>query len=168
MANTFELISSYTATGTVADITFSAIPGTYTDLAIYLSARQSRSQLTSNTRIEFNGSSSNLSCRYLQGTGSSAVSSSSATYLFATSPANTATADTFGNSYIYIPNYAGANYKSVSWDAVTETNATGAEMYLTAGLWSDTAAITSIKLSSLSSDSFLIYSSAYLYGVKNA
>ena len=169
MANTFELIASSTVgSGGAASIDFTSIPSTYTDLDIYLSARQSRSELVSNTRIEFNGSSANLSCRYLQGTGSAAVSSSSASYLFAASPANTATANTFGNSFIYIPNYAGSTYKSVSWDAVTETNATGAEAYLVAGLWSNTAAITSVKLLSLSSDNFMQYSTAYLYGVKNA
>ena len=168
MANTFTLIASYTAAGSVSSIDFTSIPSTYTDLAIYLSARQSRSEVVSNTRIEFNGSSSNLSCRYIQGTGSAAVSGSNASYLFAASPANTATANTFGNSFIYIPNYAGSTNKSVSWDAVTETNASNAEAYLVAGLWSNTDAITSIELSSLSGDNFMEHSTAYLYGVSNA
>ena len=168
MANTFTLIASYTAAGSVSSIDFTSIPSTYTDLAIYLSARQSRSEVVSNTRIEFNGSSSNLSCRYIQGTGSAAVSSSSASYLFAASPANTSTANTFGNSFIYIPNYAGSTNKSVSWDAVTETNASNAEAYLVAGLWANTDAITSIELSSLSGDNFMEHSTAYLYGVSNA
>jgi hypothetical protein len=169
MANTFELIASSTVgSGGAASIDFTSIPSTYTDLAIYLSARQSRSEVVSNTRIEFNGSSSNLSCRYIQGTGSAAVSSSNASYLFAASPANTATANTFGNSFIYIPNYAGSTNKSVSWDAVTETNASNAEAYLVAGLWSNTDAITSIELSSLSGDNFMEHSTAYLYGVSNA
>ena len=168
MANTFTLIASYTAAGSVSSIDFTSIPSTYTDLAIYLSARQSRSEVVSNTRIEFNGSSSNLSCRYIQGTGSAAVSSSNASYLFAASPANSATANTFGNSLIYIPNYAGSTNKSVSWDAVTETNASNAEAYLVAGLWANTDAITSIELSSLSGDNFMEHSTAYLYGVSNA
>ena len=41
MANTFELISSYTASGSVASIGFSSIPSTYTDLCIKLSLRSS-------------------------------------------------------------------------------------------------------------------------------
>jgi hypothetical protein len=47
---------------------------------------------------------------------------------------------------MYIPNYAGSSNKSVSIDAVTENNATAAEANLVAGLWSSTAAITSITL----------------------
>jgi hypothetical protein len=169
MPNTFELIASSTVgSGGASNIEFTSIPGTYTDLAIYVSIRQSRSETSSNTRIEFNGSSSNLSCLYIQGLGYDVVSGSSGSYIFAKSPASSATANTFGNGLIYIPNYAGSTNKSLSWDMVAETNASGAESFLTAGLWSNTAAITSVKLSSLSGDNFLEYSSAYLYGVKNA
>jgi hypothetical protein len=169
MPNTFELIASSTVgSGGAASIDFTSIPSTFTDLALYVSTRQSRSETTSNIKIEFNGSTSNLSCRYLQGFGSGAGSGSSGTAIFAKSPAASATSNTFGNGLIYIPNYAGSTNKSVSWDMVTETNATAAEAFLTAGLWANTAAITSIKLSSLSSDNFAQYSTAYLYGVKNA
>ena len=169
MPNTFELISAVTVgSGGASDITFSSIAADWTDLALYVSLRQSRSDTTSTTRIEFNGSSSNLSCRYIQGYGSGVVSGSSGSYIFNDSPANSSTANTFGNGLIYIPNYAGSTNKSVSWDMVTENNATAANAYLVAGLWSNTAAITSVKLSSLSSDNFMQYSTAYLYGVKNA
>jgi hypothetical protein len=169
MANTFELIAAVTVgSGGASNIEFTSIPSTYTDLAIYLSARQSRSETTSTTRIEFNGSSSNLSCRYIQGFGSGVISGSSGSYIFNDSPANSATANTFGNGFIYIPNYAGSTNKSVSWDMVTENNATAANAYLVAGLWSNSAAITSVKFSSLSGDNFMQYSTAYLYGVKNA
>jgi hypothetical protein len=169
MPNTFELIASSTVgSGGASNIEFTSIPSTYKDLAIYVSIRQSRSETTSTTRIEFNGSSTNLSCRYLQGYGSGVVSGSSGSYIFTDSPANSATANTFGNGLIYIPNYAGSTNKSLSWDMVTENNASAANAYLTAGLWSNTAAITSVKLSSLSSDNFMQYSTAYLYGVKNA
>lgn len=169
MAKTFEFIESVTVgAGGSSAIEFTSIPATFTDLAIYLSTRQSRSDTTSTTRIEFNGSSSNLSCRYLQGYGSGAVSGSSGSYIFADSPANSSTASTFGNGFIYIPNYAGSNNKSISWDMVTENNASAANAYFTAGLWSNTAAITSIKFSSLSSDNFMQYSTAYLYGIKSS
>jgi len=62
-------------------------------------------------------------------------------------PGSTATANTFGNGSLYIPNYAGATNKSLSFDSVAENNATSAWLQITAGLWSSTAAITRITLS---------------------
>jgi hypothetical protein len=60
----------------------------------------------------------------------------------------TATANTFGNTEFYIPNYTSSNYKSFSVDGVTENNATAA-FALYAGLWSNTAAITSFRLNAI-------------------
>ena len=77
-----------------------------------------------------------------------------------------ATASTFGNAEIYIPNYASSNNKSVSADFVSETNAADAIFGLTAGLWANTSAITSIKLTPAAA--FAQYSTATLYGIKNS
>jgi hypothetical protein len=166
MANTFELISSSTAgSGGVSAITFSSIPSTYTDLAIYYSLRDSD---TSGGQVlfSFNGVSTNLSRIWLQGTGST-VNSSSNTNIAARIDSNDRTANTFGSGWFYCPNYTSSNYKSVSIDSAEENNATAALMTLTAGLWSSTAAITSITLTPGASP-FREFSSAYLYGVKNA
>jgi hypothetical protein len=79
------------------------------------------------------------------------------------------TANTFGNFELYIPNYAGSTNKSVSSDYVNENNATGGISYgLLANLWSNTAAINAISLSIYGGTNFAQYSTAYLYGVKNA
>jgi len=162
----YILLERIELNASAASVTFSNIPQSgYTDLKIVHSIRQSRSDVTSTTQIKFNGSSSNLSCRYIQGYGSGVISSSSGSYIFNDSPANSSTANTFGNGEIYISNYTGSTNKSVSWDAVTENNATAANAYLVAGLWSNTAAITSIELSSLSSDNFMQYSTFSLYGL---
>ena len=61
-------------------------------------------------------------------------------------------------------NYTSSNNKSISIDNVTETNATNNEMAIIAGLWSNTAAITSIKLTP-DSGSFATNSTFTLYGV---
>jgi hypothetical protein len=66
---------------------------------------------------------------------------------------------------IYFPNYASATNKSFSIDSVTENNATLANQFLTAGLWSNTAAITSITLLAASGN-LAYYSTASLYGIK--
>jgi hypothetical protein len=78
---------------------------------------------------------------------------------------SSATASTFASADIYIPNYTSSDYKSISIDTVTEKNATDAYMRLTAGLWSNTAAITSIGLNCSASGNFVQYSTFYLYGV---
>jgi hypothetical protein len=77
------------------------------------------------------------------------------------------TASTFANNEVTIPNYTSSNFKSYSVDSVTENNATQAYAIFVAGLWSNTAAITSITLG-LSSANFVQYSTAYLYGIKNS
>ncbi|CAB4222006.1 hypothetical protein UFOVP1649_5 [uncultured Caudovirales phage] len=81
---------------------------------------------------------------------------------------NASTASTFGNAEFYIPNYAGSNYKSASFDGVGENNATQAWMGLGAGLWSNTAAINQLTLTVAGGTTYLTYSSASLYGILKA
>jgi len=69
---------------------------------------------------------------------------------------------------LYIPNYAGSANKSASSDSVRENNATGSiQLRLVASLWSNAAAITSVKLVP-DYGNFAIYSTATLYGIKNS
>ena len=166
MANTFELIASSTV-GLLgaATIDFTSIPSTYTDLVIKASLRTLSTDPDDYILIKPNNSTSNLTFKYLRGTGS-AVSSASTERPYVDGTG--ATASTFGNLEIYFPNYAGSNYKSFSIDAATENNATDARLTLNAHLWSDTAAINRIVLTSGQSFNFVQYSTAYLYGVKNA
>ena len=76
---------------------------------------------------------------------------------------STYTANTFGNSVIYIANYAGSTYKSFSKDSITENNATAADQGVGAGLWSNTAAITSLSLTVTSN--MVAGSTFSLYGI---
>ena len=80
------------------------------------------------------------------------------------------TASTFASTEVYIPNYAGSNNKSISADGATEGNTANTLLVMTAGLWSSSAAITSITLEPWQSIAFnfLENSTAYLYGVSNA
>ena len=168
MANTFTLISSVTVgSGGAADISFTSIPATYTDLNLVISTRSLRSNVDDELLITFNSSTSNYSWRRLLGENT-ASSDNSTTRVMIMGNGNTATANTFASSSVYIPNYAGSNYKSLSIDAVSENNASTAPRQLVAGLWSDTAAITSIALTSNTANNFMQYSTAYLYGISNA
>ena len=169
MANTMTLIQSVTVpSGGASSIDFTSIPSTYTDLCIKISARTTSSNPQENLMIEINGSSASFTRRAIEGDGvTSPYSYSGSTGLICYVVGNGATANTFGNAEIYIPNYAESNNKSMSTDAVEETNAATAYMQMTAVLWSSTAAITSLTLKP-STNNFVQYSTAYLYGVKNA
>ena len=168
---TYTLISSVTVgSGGAATMAFSSIPSTYTDLVLLVSARTDEAGANwSQSNITFNGSATGYTNRYLLGTGS-ATSSGTVGTTFVYGGRGTgagATASTFGNSFVYIPNYAGSNNKSVSTDDVTENNATAALAFLSAGLWSNSAAINSITITA-SGCNFVQYSTAYLYGISNA
>ena len=169
MANTFELIASSTVgAGGATTIDFTSIPQTYTDLCLKLSARVNQSSSYGiDVYLLPNGSSSSLTAKRLYGDGS-AAGSDSLTQIRGIATSTAQTANTFANTEFYIPNYTGSTYKSVSVDGVAENNATNAFELLVAGLWSNTAAITSLTLSVPSTFAFQQYSTAYLYGVKNA
>ena len=168
MANTYTLIASSTAgSGGVANIEFTSIPANYTDLQILCSLDSSIAAGADDIYIQFNGSTSNFSWKNALGTGSSAISQNGVNNQAGSIPAANVTANVFGNASLYIPNYAGSNYKSISSDSVVENNGTTGYQALYATLWSNTAAITSIKLLP-SSGTFLEYSTAYLYGIKNS
>ena len=169
MANTYIQIGSTVTVGVggAASMDFTSIPATYTDLIVKVSARDLQVGVTDNLQIQFNGSAANLTGRFLEGNGS-AASSGTDTLIYGRSNGNSGTASTFGNSEFYIPNYAGATNKSVSMDSVAENNATSANATLTAGLWSQTAAITSISIKPGAAVNFVQYSTASLYGISKS
>ena len=172
MANTYTLLETITvgAAG-AASVTFNSIPQTgYTDLVLKASVRTARANVSSSLSMRFNGDSgSNYSNRLLAGDGSTATSVSSGAvtriqYFYANG--STATSNTFSNIEIYIPNYTSSNYKSISLDSVEENNATRGDDNLTAGLWSSTAAITSIFIDEPFGGTLLQQHSTFsLYGV---
>ena len=173
MATTYELIaSSSLANNTTNTVTFSSIPQTYTDLKLVISARSDvTGQQYANIVMQPNGATTNLSDKNLFTiNGTSAGSGGDNEMVIGQAATGDQTANVFGNSEAYIPNYTGSNYKSSSMDGVNENNATGAAVTMFAGLWQNTAAITSldIKFLSGSGTNFKQYSTFYLYGIKNS
>ena len=172
MANTFVKIASVTVgSGGAANIDFTSIPQTYTDLVVVYSMRGTNAGTTGYVNINFNNSTSGYSNTSVFGTSTVVYSYRYTTlsYLWGgLYQGNGATANTFGNGQIYIPNYAGSNAKSISIDQVSENNASTADAafaLLNAGLWNNTAAITSVKLTNDTSN-WAQYSTATLYGIK--
>jgi hypothetical protein len=175
MPVTYKPIATVTVgAGGAASIDFTSIPGTYTDLLVLISARSTRStDYRDELFIRFNSDSgNNYSVRSLNGGNGAAGSSSagSTNYLKrGTIPAATATASTFSNNIIYIPNYASSNQKSMSTEEITENNSTGSYYIdFRAGLWTGTSAITSISFTVEVGPNFAQYSTATLYGIKNS
>lgn len=177
MASTLVALQTITVgAGGASSVTFSSIPQTYNDLVV---KANTRGTYTGSNWIAvlttFNGlGNSNYNHKLLYGTGSAAGSeqysnsSNGPSNFFATT--DSCTANTFGNAEIYITNYTNTeNFKAVSTDFVTETNATAALTGLNAMLWSIPTKdpITSIAFTP-GSGNFVQYSTFTLYGVYNS
>ena len=170
MAFTYSRLASTTVgAGGTSAITFSNIPQNYTDLVVKTSIRTNASATNQAHWIRFNADSrANYSARLLEGSGSAAASYNNPGYTYiylGEAVGNTATANTFGSTEAYIPNYSSSSQKSVSVDAVSENNATAAYADLVAGIWSNITAINSITILP-TSGTILQYSTATLYGIR--
>jgi hypothetical protein len=170
MPNTYTLIANNILSTTASSVTFSSIPATYTDLLIKISVRNNGGSTQNTTLLSLINGTTGFTNRWLRGDGSSVISLPN---LVGTSayvgqnPGSGATSNSFDNTEIYIPNYLVSANKPFSTFSVQETNAATAYLGVTAGLWSNTAAITSITLDA-NGDSFVSGSSFYLYGIKNS
>jgi hypothetical protein len=168
MPNTYTLLETITvgAAG-AASVTFNSIPQTgYTDLVIKASARTTRTGSALNILfVTLNGLTTNQTARFLYGDGSGAASGVDTSIWGLVASTDAATANTFGNSELTIPNYTSSNFKSMSTDGVSENNATTAYAVMNAGLWSSTAAINSISIASSTANALKQYSTFSLYGV---
>jgi hypothetical protein len=159
---TYTLIAHTELGSAAAEVTFSSIPATFTDLLLVFSTRSAFRQDTS---VKFNGSTANFSDRYLIGTGSSVFTGTSPANFLGVLTGSGDTANTFASGQLYIPNYRGSALKSWSVDSVGENNATAAYQNVIAGLWNLTDAITSITIFQTNGDNLGQYTSATLYGI---
>lgn len=173
MATTCKLIAKTTLGSAAANIEFTSIPSTYTDLLLVCSLRDTATASGIAREQAFftvNGSATGYSGRWLYGIGSSTTGSgtsgSTSFDAWRISSAN-ATSNTFTSVNFYIPNYAGSTDKSFSMEATAENNSSSDWIISAgAGLWSNTAAITSVKVAA--TQNFAANSSAFLYGITKA
>lgn len=172
MPVTYSAIGSITVgSGGSAALLFSNIPQIYNDLLIKCSVRGVwTGQTMTSVGLIFQNGYTGYSYKGLFGTGTSAISDSSSSYrVVGQMPAGLASANTFGNLEIYIPNYTSTNYKSVAGNFSAENNGTAANNGFNAYLNTLTSAITSIELGDATSgQNFAQYSTATLYGIKNS
>lgn len=177
----FQIATTTVGAGGATTIDFNSIPQTYSDLVIKLSLRSNyaTSGDLAPVFMRFNGSSasiySGVELVFFQSSIATATNPYNITNSMFAGFANSTgpTANTFNSTDIYIPNYTGANFKSTSIDSAQSQNSTSNYTFATlidAGLWSSTAAITSISLfcGTASNYNFTQYSTATLYGISNA
>lgn len=147
-------------------INFASISQSYTDLMILASVRvgTTTGSTWADTGLTFNGSGTGYSGRILYGQGSAAASivEGGDTFIDVRVQSNDGTSNVFSNTSIYIPNYTAAIPKSVSYETVTENNATSSLQSISAGYWNNTAAITSL---SFNTSIFVQNSTISLYGI---
>lgn len=166
-----KLASTTVGAGGSATIAFSNIPQGYTDLKVLLSTRESGATVYDSIYVTFNGiGGTAYSTRWLEGTGSITQSSSStaaaATGFYITTGAS-ATANVFSNVEVHISKYSGSTYKSISADSVGEDSGSTSYQRIVAGLFSNSSPITSMSFTA-GTGNFVQFSTATLYGVKNA
>lgn len=165
MANAHGFIAKSTVgSGGASFIEFTSIPQIYTDLVVLMSGRSTTG--SPDAGLQFNGQgSSNISSRYMFAVDGSVTRGSDNSIQLVGLPKSGTTSNTFGNVTIYITNYTSSQQKAISVESVTE-NMSSSETFLalTAGLYSSSSAISSLKLTG----DFAQYSSAYLYGISKS
>jgi hypothetical protein len=152
--------------GGASNITFSAIPSTYTDLMVLFSVVNDRNAWDSAAAVTVNGSGSSYSGRIMYGDGSSAAAMNNVgtAYCWVNIDGRN-TANSFSGGSIYIPNYTSSLNKAITIDSVGESNSINSYQNLGAYTWAQTAAITSITLTGIYSTTWLQNSTATLYGI---
>lgn len=174
MAITYEAIQTVTLTGNQSSIDFTSIPQTYTDLLLVLSLRGSGFNAT-DINMRFNSDTGNnygYRLFWKDGNTTSVTASNVATAnsMFtglATGSNTTATA--WGSQAIYIPNYRLSRSKVVSIESVTEANTSDTWNIVNGGIWTGTAAISSISVfPPTGGQNYIASSTATLYGITSA
>ena len=172
MANTYQIIASNVLASSATSVTFSSIPSTYTDLVIQATTRSTAGTISDTFRITLNAITSGYSSTSIGTTNSTSAFSARLSSQALSDNAYVTVGDTglaiFGSTEIYIPSYVASQNKPFSITGTGENQDTVARSASYAGLLSNTAAITSIKIEPGSTLSFVSGSSFYLYGLKSS
>jgi len=168
MPVTYDNIATTTLGTASANITFSSIPATYTDLRLVLvstaSSGGSRAYLRFNSDTGTNYSFTNISGdggfpTSARATSQAFINLDAATYGQTTATPNFYSVDIFS--------YAGSTNKTVLSTSNQDQNTTNGSVVPQVSLWRSTSAINTVTLS-LSSGNYAIGTTATLYGIKNA
>lgn len=162
------LVSSVTLTNsTSTQFDFLNIPQTGKDLLILVSARTTTVSGSTDLNLIVNDvqttSYTNLRLRG-SGTTASTTSQNATSLSHPVMPGANVTANTFGSTRFYLPNYATTNTKNFSIESVTENNAASAEARMIAGRNTTVSTgITKISIYDSSGGAFVSGTTAALY-----
>jgi len=165
MPSTYEPIATTTLGSSNANITFSSIPSSYTDLRFVVTGTSLSAFET--LLVRFNSDTgSNYSQTRIVGTGAAAQSqreTSATSIRVGTSAGFGSTVTSFITMDLF--SYAGSTNKTVLADISSDRNGAGSVEKIV-GLWRNTAAITTILINN--ANQFNTGTTATLYGIKNA
>lgn len=170
MANTFDLIQKVTLTSAASSVSFTSIPSTFNDLAVYISAVGTTAVGAQDLFIRINNDSSNVynaqEMTIIQ-SGSFANKAVDQSRVNAVQPAATYPNNRI-NAFLYFFNYVGSTRKHFLVDSSMSINATTSwQLRLTVGDRNNTAVISRLDFLP-QADNFAANSIFTLYGIKNS
>ena len=168
--NSYESIATtVVGSGGSSSITFSSIPSTFTHLQVRSISRDGTGSGTFDNggNLTFNGDTgSNYAWHALYGQGSTASATATINtnrVLFITADSGS-TANVFTAGVLDILDYTNTNKYTTTRQLMGEDLNGSGGLYFISGLWRNTAAITSITITS--TNTYAQYSSFALYGIK--
>ena len=160
---TYDLIASQTLASAATSITFSSIAATYTDLRLVFTTISGAAAVY----VRLNSDTgNNYSSTYLLGSGT-AASSGRYSNNNAIPLADNTSSTGWSFQSADILSYAGSTYKTILSQNNNDQNGSG-NIERTVSLWRNTAAITTILITTLGATTFSIGTTASLYGIKAA
>lgn len=170
MPATYEPIASTTLGAAASTVTFSSIPGTYTDLVLVMSIRSTFSGNIDYSLMRFNSdTANNYSYTFINGSGSIPTSnrSSNVPYISdSTFAAANIASNVFTPAIINIQNYSNSTTNKTTISRSSSTTTDG-QVSATVGLWRSTNAINRIDLTCFQSGGQYATGSTFtLYVVK--
>ena len=163
MTATYEKIAT-TTLGSAGTVTFNSIPGTYTDIVLISSAKNSSGSGGTYQIVLNSDTGSNYSATYMSGNGSTATSGrfTNNTVAYVSRSASSSGSE-FSPGIVHFMNYSNTTtYKTL----LNRGNETGDATTAFVNLWRSTSAITSINLQQPGGGNFAAGSNFTLYGIK--
>lgn len=169
---TYKLIDTKTVTSNTNTVSFTSIPDTYTDLVLWISARNAQNNY-GGFFMYFNNTYSGMTYRFMRGydTSSTQTGVQSSTVDVMQFPISGDTANTFSNAEVYITQYSSNAktkfYRADSARITPNITSNGGSIRMANGRWDSTAVINRVDLFT-DTDNFLTGSKFWLYGIKNS
>jgi hypothetical protein len=167
MAATYEPIATTTLSSAASSITFSSIPGTYTDLRLVVCGADA-SAVATYYALQFNSdTAANYSRTRISGNGTAASSNRTTGDTNLSIGVTAASSTNLSMVTADIFSYAGSTYKTTLSQSSGDNNGSG-QVNCFVSLWRSTSAINAIKVFLDSGNNLIAGTTATLYGILKA